>query len=330
MTRAILKRLILAVPTVLLVLALTFAALHLAPGDPVRLYLGPDADPATVAELTRRLGLDRSLPAQFAAWLGAFVSGDWGTSIAQQRPVTAVIADAIGPTLLLTGASLLLSYLVGTTAGVVQAARQGSRTDVSLTVLTSALQAVPSYVLGLALVLFFSYGAALWGLPQWLRLPAMGAESIGADFMDGWARAADRARHSVLPVATLALIGAAGIARYARAATADAMRRPFVRAARSRGLKEGRVLTRHALRVTMLPLLTLAGLQLPALLSGAVFVEVIFGWPGMGRVAVAAVLARDFPVVLAMTALFSVLVVAGNMVADFAAWIADPRTRQTS
>lgn len=327
MLLAALRRLAIAVPTVLLVLALTFTALQLAPGDPVRLFLGPGADAAAAGELRRQLGLDQPLPVQFAHWLGAFLTGDWGTSIAQQRPVTAVLREALGPTIALTGLSLLLSYIGGAAIGLVQAARSRSRTDVLLTALTSVLQALPSYVLALALVLLFAYWTALLGLPEPLRLPAIGAEGISADLLDPWSRVVDRIRHAALPVTTLALIGAAGTARYVRAVTADIARQPFVRAARSRGLGERSVLVRHALRIALLPLVTLAGLQLPALFSGVVFVEAIFAWPGMGRVAVGAVLARDIPVVLAVTAVFAMLVVLGNLLADMAAWLLDPRTR---
>ncbi len=328
MPAVLLRRALVAAATVLAVLTLTFAALHAAPGDPVRLYLGPSADAQTLEATRRQLGLDRPLPAQYLEWLARFASGDWGTSIAQRRPVTRVLGDAVGPTLLLTGVSLVLSYLLGIAAGALQAARAKGRADVALTAITATLQAVPGYVLALGLVLVFAYQAALWDWPDALRLPAMGAESVGADFLSGPERLADRLRHLALPLATLTLIGAAGAARYVRAATLAALRQPFVLAARARGLSGARVLTRHALRQALLPVITLAGLQLPALFSGVVFIEAIFAWPGMGRVAVQAVLARDYPVVMAVTAVFAALVIAGGLLADAAAGLADPRTRE--
>lgn len=328
--RPTLRRLLFAAATVLVVLTVTFAALHLAPGDPVRLYLGPTADEAAAVATRRALGLDRPLPVQYVEWLGRFVTGDWGVSIAQRRAVTRVLADAAGPTLLLTGVSLLLSYLAGVILGAMQAVRPGSRRDTVITALTATAASVPSYVVGLGLVLLFAYQSALHGWPAWLRFPALGAEGVGADFLSGPARLADRARHLVLPVATLALVGAAGAARFARAALVDALRQPFVRTARAKGLGEARVIARHALRNALVPLVTLIGLQLPALFSGVVFVEVIFAWPGMGRVAVQAVLGRDYPVVMAVTAVFATLVVAANLLADaLAAW-ADPRARGAS
>ena len=327
---ALLRRALLAVGTVLLVLTVTFAGLHLAPGDPVRLYLGPSADAAAAASMRHELGLDQPLAVQYVEWLGRFATFDWGASIAQRRAVTRVLGDALGPTFLLTGLSLLLTYAVGIAIGAFQAARRHSPWDSLLTSVTVTAQAIPSYVLGLGLVLVFTYGAALWGWPAFLRLPAIGDSGIGADLLGSWPRFGDRLRHLVLPVTTLALIGAAGLSRYVRGATIDALRQPLVRTARAKGLTERRVLWRHALRNSLLPVITLAGLQLPALFSGVVFVETIFAWPGMGRVAVQAVLARDYPVVMATTATFALLVVLGNLIADGCAALADPRLRNSS
>ncbi|HXY69150.1 MAG TPA: ABC transporter permease [Gemmatimonadales bacterium] len=325
MRTALPRRLAIAALTIVLVVTATFAALHVMPGDPVRLLLGPAADPATVTAARHALGLDRPLPVQYLEWLARFASGRWGTSIAQQRPVAAVLGDALGPTLLLVGASLLLTYLGGVLVGAWQAARRASRADAAVTAATTVLYALPSYVVALALVAVFAYGAALWRWPAPLRLPAFGAAGLGADLLGPAARLADRVRHLVLPVATLALVGIAGTARYVRGAMVDALRQPFVRAARARGLSESRVLLRHVLRTALVPVVTLFGLQLPALFSGVVFVESIFAWPGMGRVTVQAVLARDYPVVMASTAVFAVLVVAGNLLADAVAALADPR-----
>ncbi len=325
MRSALPRRILVAGLTVLLVVTVTFAAVHLMPGDPVRLYLGPDADAATVAAARHSLGLDRPLPIQYATWLARFVTGRWGTSIAQQRPVTAVLNDALGPTLLLVGASLLATYLGGILIGAYQAARRRSRMDAALTVLTTTLYALPSYVVALGLVAVFAYGAALWRWPGPLRFPAFGAAGLGADLLPPAARLADRLRHLALPVVTLAIVGVAGTARFVRGAMIEALRQPFVRAARARGLGEVRVLLGHALRNALVPVVTLFGLQLPALFSGVVFVETIFAWPGMGRVTVQAVLARDYPVVMATTAVFAVLVVLGNLLADTLAWLADPR-----
>jgi peptide/nickel transport system permease protein len=330
MGAAPLNRVLVAALTVILVLTATFAALHLAPGDPVRLYLGPSADAAAVAATRRAAGLDRPLPVQYADWLVRFAAGDWGTSISQQRPVARVLLEAVGPTLALVGASLLLTYLGGVLVGALQASRRRTALDTALTGVTAVVYALPAYVLALALILVFAYAAAQWGWPSWLRLPAFGAASVGADLLPPGARLVDRLRHLALPVVTLAAVGAAGTARFVRGAVLEALRQPFVQAARAKGLGEARVLLRHALRNALVPVLTLLGLQLPALFSGVVFVETIFGWPGMGRVTVQAVLARDYPVVMASTAVFAVLVIAGNLLADLLARLTDPRTERAA
>lgn len=317
MLAALWRRLLTGFAVVLGVVTLTFFLLHLAPGDPVELLLGPTASPEQLAAQRTALGLDRALPVQFAAWLGRFVRGDWGTSIGKGQPVRAVIGTAWPATVRLVGLSLLLSYVIGIAIGAVQGARSGSRTDTALSVVTVTLFALPGYWLGLMLVMAFTY---------WARaLPAFGAAGFDADFLTGWARLADQLRHLALPLATLTLIGAPGAARFVRGAMIDVATQPFVMTARAKGLTPVQVATRHILRNALTPVVTLLGLSLPALFSGAVFVEAVFAWPGVGRVLVEAVQARDYPVVMAATAVSAALVVAGNLLADVLAARLDPR-----
>src|SRR5712664_1436029 len=313
------QRLLTGIAVVLGVVILTFLLLHVAPGDPVRLMLGPTATAEQLAAQRRALDLDRPLPSQFASWVGRFARGDWGTSIGKGRPVR---GDAWPATVRLVALSLLLSYLLGLAVGVVQAARSGSRTDTLLSVTSVTLFAIPGYWLGLMLVLVFTYWARL--------LPAFGAAGFDSDFLTGGALVADRLRHLVLPLATLTVIGIGGAARFVRGAMLDTLHQPFITTARAKGLAQGRVIGRHALRNALTPIVILLGLSLPALFSGAVFVEAVFAWPGVGRVLVEAVQARDYPVVMAATAVSAVLVVAGNMLADLlAAWL-DPRVRSAA
>jgi peptide/nickel transport system permease protein len=320
MPAALWRRLVAGLAVVLGVVTLTFLLLHLAPGDPVDLLLGPTATPPQVAAQRAALGLDRSLPAQFATWLGRFARGDWGTSIATGRPVRAVLGAAWPATVRLVGLSLLLSYLLGIAVGAVQAARSGSRTDTALSVVTVTLFALPGYWLGLMLVMVFTYWARV--------LPGFGAAGFDADFLTGWARVGDQLRHLALPLATLTLIGAPTAARFVRGAMLEVAMQPFVVTARAKGLTPVQVTTRHILRNALTPVITLLGLSLPALFSGAVFVEAVFAWPGVGRVLVEAVQARDYPVVMAATAVSAVLVVAGNLLADVLAASLDPRIRK--
>jgi peptide/nickel transport system permease protein len=251
-------------------------------------------------------------------------------SLAQQRPVARVLFDALPHTLLLAVASLLVTYLGGVVIGLLQAARRARPLDTGLTVATLVVFGMPAYWLALVLVLVFAYGSARLGWPGWARLPALGVAGLDADFLPAGARLLDRLRHLVLPLATLGLIGVAGTARYVRGAVLDVQGLDYVRTARAKGLSPGRVTGRHVLRNALLPVITMLGLSLPALFSGAVFVEVIFAWPGVGRQLVGAVAARDYPVVAAGTAVFGALVVVGNLVADLLYAAADPRLRRTA
>src|SRR5216683_55802 len=301
------------------VVTLTFLLVRLAPGDPVERLLGPTATPAQLEAQRRALGLDRPLAAQYAIWLGRFARGDWGRSIATGRPVRALLADAVPATLALVGTSLILSYLLGLAVGAWQSGA-GPRVDTALSIATVTLFAVPGYWLGLMLVMAFTYWA------HWL--PAFGAAGLDADGLTGWSRLADRLRHFALPLATLTLIGIGGAARFVRGAMRDVMSQPFVRTAEAKGLSPFHVTRRHVGRNALIPVVTLLGLSLPALFSGAVLVEAVFAWPGVGRRLVEAVQARDYPVVVAATAVTAVLVVTGNLLTDLGvAWI-DPRIRR--
>jgi peptide/nickel transport system permease protein len=303
------------------VLTLTFFLVQLAPGDPVERLLGPTATPAQLAAQRHALGLDRPLPLQFATWVGRFARGDWGRSIASGRPVLSVLGDALPATLVLAGLSLVASYGLGFLIGVWQA-RADRRVDTALSIATVTLFALPGYWLGLMLMMVFTYWA------HWL--PAFGATGIdvgGGAFTDG-AGLADRLRHLVLPLATLTLVGVGGAARFVRGAMRDVLGQPFVTTAEAKGLSPFQVTRRHVARNAMIPVIILLGMSLPALLSGAVFVEAVFAWPGVGRRLVEAVQARDYPVVMAATVVTAVLVVSGNLLADLcAAWV-DPRVRQ--
>ncbi len=316
MSRLLLRRAVTGAAVVFGVLTLMFFLLRLAPGDPARLLVGPAATESQVAAQRHTLGLDRPVPAQYAAWLGRFARGDWGTSIATGRPVRRMLGEAWPATVRLVGLSLVLSYLLGIAVGVVQAVRRGPL-DTALSVVTVTLFALPGYWLGLMLVMLFTYRARI--------LPAFGAAGFDADFLTGGARLADRLRHLALPLATLTLIGIGGTARYVRGAMLDVAGAQFVTIARAKGLTPTRVALHHVFRNALIPVLTLLGLSLPALFSGAVFIEAIFAWPGVGRVLVEAVQARDYPVVMAATAVSAVLVVLGNLLAELLVAWADPR-----
>jgi peptide/nickel transport system permease protein len=312
------RRTVAGLAVVVGVVTLMFFLLRMAPGDPALLLVGPTASAEQLAAQRKALGFDRPLPEQYVTWLGSFLRGDWGNSIATGRPVRAMISAAWPATVSLVGLSLILSYLAGIIVGAIQATR-GGRLDTTLSVVTVTLFAVPGYWLGLMLVMVFTY---------WARaLPAFGAAGLDAEFLSGGGRVIDRLRHLALPLTTLTLIGLGGTARYVRGAMLDVRNSPHVAIARAKGLAPLQVTMRHVLRNALVPVLTLLGLSLPALFSGAVFIEAIFAWPGVGRIMVEAVGARDYPVIMAATAVSAALVVAGNLLAEaLTAW-ADPRLR---
>jgi peptide/nickel transport system permease protein len=313
------RRLAAGVAVIVGVVTLTFCLLRLAPGDPVRSLVGPNATPAQLAAQRHALGLDRPLAAQYAAWLGRAAHGDWGTSIASGRPVASLVAEAWPATVRVVGLSLILSYLLGLVVGAVQAVRSGGRLDTALSVITVTLFAMPGYWLGLMLVMTLAYWVPL--------LPAFGASGIDAPHLTSGARLLDALRHLALPLTTLTLIGVGGAARYFRGALLDVKAQPFITTALAKGLPPARVVVHHMLRNALVPAVVLLGLSLPALFSGAVFVEAVFAWPGVGRVLVEAVQAHDYPVVTAATTISATLVVAGNLLADVVAAALDPRLR---
>lgn len=308
------------------VLSLTFTLLRLAPGDAATFLLPPGASVSDAARLRGELGLDRSIAVQYARWLRGSLGGDFGTSFVAHRSVRAIIGDALPISLALGGLSLLLSFAVGTWGGLLQAARRGSRVDMALAVASVIVVASPAYWLGLGAIACFTYLASSWNLPMLVRLPAIGMTTPGATLI-GTARLADFARHAILPVTLLAAIGAGGVARYVRTGALDAMGSDWMRTARAKGATESRIFGRHLAGNLRAPLLTLFALALPGTVAGSVFVETIFAWPGMGRLMVSSIVARDYPVVMGCAATFAAIVIVANLLAEALLPWADPRVR---
>jgi len=303
---------------------LTFVLIRLAPGDPTQFLVSPTASEADITRARRALGLDRSMPVQYARWTAAMLRGDLGRSFASGQPVTRLLTDAAPVSLALGGLSLALTFLIGVPVGMLQAARRGRPIDRVITVLSTAVYAAPSFWLALALVAVFTYGAATLGLPPAWRLPAFGVRTPGL-VLTGWSGLLDLMRHAVLPVAILAAVGAAGIARYARTSVADVLRLDFVRTARAKGATERSLFGRHVLRNILPSLVVLFALSLPGLLAGSIFVEQVFAWPGLGRATLSAILARDYPVVMGATVFYAAAVIFANLAAELALPVLDPR-----
>jgi len=307
--RYTLKRLALALPLALGVATLTFVLLETAPGQPADLLLGSGPVPPEVRErLDRAYGFDRPAVERYARWLGALaLRGELGWSHSRHRPVRELIAAALPP------------LAAGVALGVAAAARRGRWPDRLIGVGGLLLYAMPTFWLGLMAILLFTFVVPVF--------PAASMRSVGAVDWSWPRRLADLAWHLALPAAVLGLASAAAMTRFVRAGLLEALGEEFVRAARARGLDDRRVMLGHALRNAAIPLINLVGLSLPILFSGSLVVEVVFAWPGMGRLTYDAIRAHDVSVVLAATLLAALMVVAGNLAADLAMAAVDPRIR---
>lgn len=319
MTRFILRRLGAGALLVWVALTAVFVLLQAIPGDAVARFDDPRIPAAQRTRLRQIYGLDDPLLERYGRWIAGAARLDFGLSISRQAPARRVLAGALGPTVLLCSTALALQLALGVGLGVAAARAPGSRRDHGIRILSLALYSMPGFWLGLIVILLFAV--------RWPLFPPSHVHSVGAAAWGVGARAVDLLWHLVLPVGVLALVSAGGTARFVRAGMLEALSQDFVRTARAKGLSERRVVWRHALPAAAGPLVQLVGLQLPVLVSGAVVVEVVFAWPGLGRVAYDGLLARDVPLVMATTTLAAILVVAGTLVADLLqAWI-DPRLR---
>ena len=321
MRALVLGRLVQSAVVVLLVVTLTFLLMHLAPGDPFSASLeNPAVTPEVRAQWRALYRLDRPLHEQYVTYLTSVARGDLGYSFSKHRPVAAAIGDALPNTAVLMGLGLLGSFAVGIALGVFQGVRRGTTSDRAASAASMFFYSMPDFWLALMVMLTFGY---------WIPLFPVGGvvDQTMYPYFNFWERVGDRLHHLVLPVLTLTLLAAAGIARYQRSALLDVVRQDFIRTARAKGASEGTVVWRHALRNALLPVITLLGLAIPALLGGAVFVETIFSWPGMGFLTVQAIGARDYPLVMASVIIGGALVALGNLVADVGYAVADPRMR---
>jgi len=317
----VVKRLLQAIPLLIGIASITFFIVHLAPGDPMDVYLEEryrrEVDPQVIELIRKKYGLDQPLPVQYVKWIGNLARGDLGESFRYRRPVASLIAERIPYTLQLTLLALLLDALVGISLGITSAVKQYSTTDKVVTLGSLVLYSIPGFWLAVMLVLVFSVNLG-W-------LPTSQTRSLDYELLSTSGKIADRLGHLVLPVFVLGVASAAGTARYMRNQLLEVLSEEYVLAARARGLPETSVILKHALRNALIPIVTLYGLALPFLLGGAVLIEKVFAWPGMGLLAVEAIGARDYPIILATSMMAAVLVVLGNLLADIAYALVDPR-----
>jgi peptide/nickel transport system permease protein len=314
-------RLAQAAIVVFLVTTVTFVLIHLAPGDPIATALNrPGVTEAVRQQYREDFGLDRPLGEQYFRWLSNAARGDLGWSISFRRPVRDVIADALPRTLLLVGLAIMFSFALGIIVAVLQTERPGGRRDTWLGRILLLLYSVPDFWLALVVLLIFAYRLPLF--------PSSGiVDPLMYDYKSFSGRLLDRLWHLVLPVTTLTLLATAAISRHQRSALMEVMPSDWMRTAIAKGVSQRQAVRRHALRNALLPSITLAGLYLPALAAGALFVEKVFSWPGMGLLAANAIAARDYLLITAAVLVTSVAVALGALLADVAAAAADPRIR---
>lgn len=311
------RRVLQSVAVVFSAATLAFVLLQLAPGDGAT-ALGESVSPALRAAIRAQRGLDDSLATQYGRWLWSLLRGDLGYSHDQHRPVAAVLGDALPRSLFLMGCALSVSLVGGMLIGAWQGARAGSWRDRTTSTALLVLYSLPEFWLALVLLVVFSHHLG-W-------LPATGITSETYDYLSPRQQLLDRMRHLVLPLLSLSLVGVSVFARYQREAMQESMAQAFVRTARAKGLTEGGV-RRQAWRSALLPVITVTGLMLPALITGAVFVERVFSWPGMGFAMIRAIEARDYQVVSAGVILGSAVTAFGAALADIARDLVDPRVR---
>ncbi len=321
MWKHILKRLAQAIPLTWGILTITFFISHMAPGDPMDMYMEQQyqrqVDPEVIEFLRQKYGLDLPIHVQYVKWLGNVVKGDFGESFRHRRPVLDLIAERIPYTLQLTLLALLFSTILGLIIGIVSAVKQYSALDKSVTLGSLIIYSIPGFWMALMLVLIFSVYLG-W-------LPTSQTRSMDYEFFSVGGKILDRIWHLILPVFVLGIGAAAHKARYVRNRLLEVLNEEYILSARARGLKEKMVIFKHALRNAMIPLVTILGLYLPGLLSGSVLIESIFAWPGMGTLAVDAVMGRDYPVMMATLMIASILTIIGSLLADITYVALDPR-----
>ena len=315
MSTYLIKRILMVFPTVFGAVTLVFFAIHLAPGDPIALYIPPDfpvnASPERIAELRARVGLDRPLHVQYATFIAGIFQGDLGTSLQHRNPVAEGLLDRLPNTLQLGVLSLAIAVVLGVTVGIVSAVRRGTWLDNVAMTLALFGVSIPNFWLGMLLM-------QLVGL-HWPILPPSG--------FGGSIFTAEGLRFALLPAITIGISGAGGLARYTRSSMLDVLNEDYVRTARSKGLSERLVVYKHALRNALIPIITLLGLSFGSMLSGAVIVETVFGWPGLGRYLVTGISNRDFPVVQGVVLIIAVGFVLANLITDLVYGFVDPRIR---
>ncbi len=317
MRQYVFRRIIYAIPILLAVATLTFLLTRLSPGDPIRLFTfgATDLTREDIEALRRAHGLDKPLYEQFVNYMIQIVKFDFGNSILYHRPAFELITERLSNTLILAASALVLQLVIGVPLGVIAALKRGTWIDNVIRVFGVVGHAIPTFWLGLMFIVIFAVQLRL--------LPSQGVLTIGKDQWD----IVDRLRHLIMPAFVLALAGIANYSRYLRTETLDVIRQDYVRTAHAKGLRERTVISVHALRNALIPVVTALGGILAVLVSGALVIEQVFTWPGVGQLTYAAARSKDYPVITAGVMIASVLLIAGYLVRDVAYALVDPRIK---
>jgi peptide/nickel transport system permease protein len=315
------RRLLQVIPLLIGISIINFFIMHLAPGNPVLLLTDRNATPEEVARITALYGLDQPIHVQYVRWLGRVLKGDFGRSFIDGRPVIDHILDSLPYTLYLNFLVMILIYLFSIPIGITSALKQYSRFDHVVTFFAFLGQALPGF--WFALLLIYAIGIK----SSWLPISGVATIGVGLKTHGLWMVIVDRAKHLILPVTVISLGSMAGITRYMRSSMLEVIRQDYVRTARAKGLPEKVVIRKHALRNALLPIITLAGFELPLLFSGSAIIETIFSWPGLGLLSIRAVFQRDYQVVMALNMIGAFLMVAGNFLSDILYVLVDPRIK---
>ena len=313
MKKYIIKRLLIAIPTLIGITLIDYAIMCFA-GSPLEMLQGARISQEAVAAKEAALGLDKPFYVQYFIWLGQVLKGNLGVSIKTYQPVSQMIMERLGPTLLLMGVSLAVSLLISIPAGIYSAVRQYSKGDYAVVTASFLSSSIPGFFLSLLLVYIFNIKLKL--------LPSSGMITLGGSGGIG-----DLAAHMVMPVTVLALSMAGTNIRYIRSSMLEILQKDYLRTARAKGIGERLVIGRHALRNGLVPVVTVIGMQIPLLFGGAVIVEQLFSWPGLGLMTMSAILSRDYPVIMGTTIVYALMLMVAILITDIIISIADPRVR---
>lgn len=314
MATYLIRRMLESIVTLVIISLVTFGLIHSAPGGPA-ILMDPTLSAADREKMARGLGLDEPLPVQYGRWITNIGEGDLGRSISQKRPVLEMIMERLPATMELAGIGLLLAVVVGIPMGLLAALRSNSILDRLVQIVATLGVAIPGFWFAILLIILFSVQLG-W-------LPSAGRFTIGD------ASIIDRVRHLALPTLVIALYSLAQITFYTRSSMLEVLRADYIRTARTKGLSEHVVMYRHALKNGLIPVVTILGLMLPRLIGGAVITETVFAWPGIGRLAADAAFQRDYPLIMGITMIVSVVVIVSNFLTDFTYSLVDPRIRMT-